>query len=102
MIKLKPCSISISNVIFLPDLTEAAVLQMIVKAQGGFSCSECGAFFNKKQNLRTHIESKHIESVGVSCNLCGSVYKTRDSLRKHVRRIHGMGITSNGVLLNDQ
>ena len=91
-----------TTVIFLPDVTEAAVLQMIVKAQGGFSCSECGAFFNKKQNLRTHIESKHIESPGISCNLCGSVSKTRDSLRKHVRRIHGMGITSNGVLLNDQ
>lgn len=92
----------ISTDIFLPDVTEAAVLQMIVKSQGGFSCSECGAFFNKKQNLRTHIESKHIESAGVSCHLCGSVSKTRDSLRKHVRRIHGMGITSNGVLLNDQ
>ena len=48
-----------------------------------WQCDVCGQRIQRKNDIKRHIEAKHLIFPGVTCNLCERVYKTRNSLRKH-------------------
>ena len=75
--------------ISLLDVDEL-INEMVMKIPSGYSCASCQKHFTQLVNLKSHIEAKHIESIGVVCGICGFVSKTRDSLRKHVKNRHSI------------
>jgi len=48
-------------------------------------CTVCGKEGN---NIRAHIEAKHLAGVSIPCNLCGEVFKSRGTLAAHSRKHH--------------
>ena len=68
---------------------EDQICSMIDTVNGKYSCSTCGNFeTSKKQNIRNHIEAKHIEGVSHPCNQCGKSFRSRNSLSKHISVYH--------------
>ena len=47
--------------------------EMVMKIPSGYSCASCQKHFTQLVNLKSHIEAKHIESIGVACGICGFV-----------------------------
>ena len=50
-------------------------------------CKVCGKE-GMKNDIKKHIESKHVEGICVPCNHCEKTFRSRDSLRIHNRRNH--------------
>ena len=53
-----------------------------------WSCIVCGKMASYKNNIRQHIEAKHIEGVSHTCNLCGKISRSRNGLAIHVLKHH--------------
>ena len=52
-----------------------------------YRCKECG----KEKiigNIKSHIESNHLECFSIPCNFCGKTFRSRKSLAKHTRINH--------------
>ena len=45
-------------------------------------CQLCGKE-GSDNNIRSHIEAKHLEGIALPCNSCDKVLRTRKSLRRH-------------------
>ena len=52
-----------------------------------WQCTDCDYKSHKSQNIKNHIESKHIISEGYNCAECGKNVPTRNALRVHVAPI---------------
>ena len=57
-----------------------------------WQCTDCDYKSHKSQNIKNHIESKHIISEGYNCAECGKNVPTRNALRVHVARNHPFGV----------
>jgi len=55
---------------------------------GTWFCLQCSFSSRKSSNVRTHIESKHVNSGGFQCLVCSYICPTREALRKHMTRMH--------------
>ena len=70
------------------DLT-IIINSMKAKIDGVWTCSVCGKTTgNNGDNLKSHIESHHIEGVIYSCEKCGQNFKLKKSLMMHNNRKH--------------
>ena len=59
--------------------------------KGNWVCKLCGKIdtsLNQKQNMKSHIEVKHIEGFFHDCNMCEKSFKARKYLGKHVLAEH--------------
>jgi len=75
------------------DGNKAAIQSKMVKEEtsdGGFlwRCIECGHSSKRKDNVGSHIESKHIVSDGFNCSHCGKFFSNKNSLHTHISRYH--------------
>jgi len=64
---------------------------MMEKIDGGWQCRMCGKVNikpNSKQNMKTHVESIHMEGGAHPCNQCGKIYRSRHSLQVHIASFH--------------
>ena len=57
-------------------------------ASGLWFCLQCNFSSNKKGNVHSHVEAKHVISQGVSCDVCGTICPTRKALSMHNSRKH--------------
>ena len=57
-----------------------------------YSCKECDKSYTRRDVLRKHFRTKHIEvwpsQTVFNCTECGKVYGRQDCLRKHIRKKH--------------
>jgi len=53
-----------------------------------YSCSACGKITFQLQDMRCHIESKHVATTKIPCPVCGLLYKNRNSLKVHKSMAH--------------
>ena len=53
-----------------------------------FVCLECGKTAGTRQNIRNHVESKHVVSPGYVCNICNKFCQTKNALALHRSRYH--------------
>ena len=75
---------------------EATEVESTAKSKEGesllYSCKECDKSYGRRDVLRKHIRTKHIETqpsqTVFNCTECGKVYGRQDCLRKHYRRKH--------------
>ena len=54
-------------------------------AENRFKCDKCDKAFNRKDNLKRHIEMKGCE---ITCNQCGKNLQSTARLDKHVASVH--------------
>ena len=60
---------------------------MTIRADGLKSCNACG-FESKHQNdVKRHIESRHLE-LQYTCKFCGKITNTKHNLNRHIRKFH--------------
>ena len=52
-----------------------------------FGCDQCQSQFTRRDNLLTHIKSKH-EGVKYECNQCEYKFTQQSSLNTHIKSIH--------------
>jgi len=69
--------------------------EMMLKTDSLYTCTVCGKAtsgksLGKRQNLRDHIEARHVEGVSHFCQVCNAMAKTRNSMRMHVRNYHSV------------
>ncbi|XP_074645606.1 uncharacterized protein LOC141901926 isoform X1 [Tubulanus polymorphus] len=50
-----------------------------------FMCSDCGAAFERKSLLDSHIRSKHTNEVTDVCDVCGKVFYNKENHRTHMK-----------------
>ena len=72
---------------YLPKNLKEEINNYLVYGENGWQCAACG-FLGRKDNIRQHIEARHMENTNVSCEVCGKVYKTKHSLHNHVASKH--------------
>ena len=53
----------------------------------GYNCSDCGYNNSKKDNMRHHIESTHLD-LTYTCNVCQKSSKSYKSWFMHIQRSH--------------
>ena len=67
---------------------DAIIDGMSVKDNGVWQCKECCKTFNKKGNLKHHIESTHIEGISHTCTFCKKTTRSRHALNVHIQDYH--------------
>ena len=58
---------------------------------GSWRCKICGKSANKKnarQQMRYHVEGKHLEGLSLPCDICGKIFRSRNSMLVHKTRHH--------------
>ena len=55
---------------------------------GGYQCTECGHFSTVKQNLRKHIDAKHVYKQPIDCQYCDKKCPSKNALMTHISRYH--------------
>ena len=63
-------------------LTET-IFSMMIEANSGWRCKQCGKESRIKNQLKMHIESEHM-GITPMCEMCGNTYKTKDTFRHHL------------------
>ena len=73
---------------FSSELDDLIVANLQKDETGQWFCLQCNFASRKVSHVKTHIESKHVQTGGFICSLCSKVSATRESLRKHIARLH--------------
>ena len=58
---------------------------------GGWKCTLCRKSANgrnSRQQMRYHVEGKHLEGISLPCNLCDKTFRSRNVLNGHRSRFH--------------
>ena len=73
-----------------PLVVEKVLLSgnMTLSPEKRFDCLSCGKKFNKKSNLKVHINSVHEKSRIESCEQCDYTCTVKDSLKQHIMSVH--------------
>ena len=53
-----------------------------------WACAECEYESSNRDDMKNHIEAKHVLSAGLACDLCGMWTKTRKAMKMHKFRQH--------------
>ena len=86
VIKFSPTFVFILIIAYITQLISALIKIPCTRQACGKSTS--GKSLGKRQNLRDHIEARHVQGVSHFCQKCGSLAKTRNSLRMHTHNYH--------------
>ena len=88
--KIIPISVSSRLYIWVCYLgLDELICQNVDKdASGLWFCLQCNFSSNKKGNVQSHVEAKHVITQGVSCDVCGTICPTRKALSMHNFRKH--------------
>jgi len=54
-----------------------------------YECELCGFRFRKKNDLRRHIDARHLTKRDFACTLCTARFGRESNLRRHSRALHG-------------
>jgi hypothetical protein len=90
---INPPIMHVDYEIYDEDQLDEKINEMIVKTAALYTCAMCGKAtsgksMGKRQNLRDHIEARHVVGVSHYCQVCGAEAKTRNSLRMHMANYH--------------
>ena len=90
---IKPPIVHVDYEAFDEEQLDEKINEMIHKSNSLYTCTVCGKAtsgksLGKRQNLRDHVEARHVEGVSHYCQVCGAVAKTRNSLRMHMHNYH--------------
>ena len=55
---------------------------------GQHQCLECGYQSSFANDVRRHVEAKHLVSSGYHCPKCPAILKNRIALKNHLARAH--------------
>ena len=74
-------------------ILDEMINEMIHKNESLYTCTVCGKAtsgksLGKRQNLRDHVEARHVVGVVHHCQICGAEAKTRNSQRMHMQIYH--------------
>jgi len=61
--------------------------ELMLQDANGWSCKHCGKGFEKKNDLKRHVEI-HTDGLAFICNICYDSFKNRNLLRNHKYRTH--------------
>ena len=69
-------------------LFAAQIETMLTNLGGGagYQCLECGYQSKVSNNVKRHIDAKHIVSTGYSCPQCPEVLRNKVALNNHLAR----------------
>jgi len=70
---------------------ESIIESMMKKVDGSWTCSQCGktlGFSGCKNDMRKHIESKHLEGITHPCSYCGKTFRIKQYLQQHISKMH--------------
>lgn len=70
------------------ELDDLIVKNIQKDTTGLWYCLQCEFNSRKISHVKTHVESKHVQTGGFSCSVCERVSVTREALRKHMARFH--------------
>ena len=62
-------------------------------------CPKCDKIFNKKVNLKQHIEWSHEGKTAIICNFCGVRYTSAHGLKKHMKAKHPQENKNQGLFI---
>jgi len=71
------------------DQLDEFINQNILNDNSKWLCIICNMSSSLRNNVRSHIEAKHVSMPPFICALCSKPAKTKDSLRKHMATYHG-------------
>uniref|UniRef100_A0A6T5WJX0 C2H2-type domain-containing protein n=1 Tax=Erythrolobus australicus TaxID=1077150 RepID=A0A6T5WJX0_9RHOD len=54
-----------------------------------FKCELCGFEFRKKNDLKRHVDAKHLTRRDFACTLCTAKFGRESNLRRHSKALHG-------------
>jgi len=77
----------------IPDELTQQINEIIEKNEGFWRCKICGQTTKWNDNLRNHIERKHIEGMSHPCHICQKIFTNRPNLRDHIGMIHSELLT---------
>ena len=80
--------VALNSIIFFVGLDELIEQNMQKDELGIWGCMQCEFTSNKTNNVRNHIEAKHIQSAGFQCSVCNAVSPTRHAMKMHMLRKH--------------
>ena len=82
----------VSANISVEDLKEKldSLMERVNDGVNSWKCTLCGKINKEptKQNMRTHIETRHIEGLSFPCSQCDFVCKSNNAFYKHISRHH--------------
>ena len=55
---------------------------------GKFGCGICFKEFKRKECLKNHFESTHLDFQGYECEYCGQKLRSQNNRRKHIHNHH--------------
>ena len=58
------------------------------KIDSRWYCLECDFTSDRKYNIMSHVEAKHVDNTEVACDYCDGVFANRRRLRYHVKASH--------------
>lgn len=69
------------------------VFSQMSKDREGWSCLACQYYSKNKNNVISHVQSKHVPDFsGYTCSVCSSVCSTYNSIEKHMSRHHNISL----------
>jgi len=90
---IQPPIVHVDYAAYDEEQLDEKINEMILKTDSLYTCTVCGKAtsgksLGKRQNLRDHIEARHVLGVSHFCQVCNAMAKTRNSMRMHVRNYH--------------
>jgi len=68
---------------------------MIEKYEGVWTCKQCGKTASQKCNIRTHVETHHLNDFSHHCDVCGKSCRSKNALNVHKSTYHRSKPTNN-------
>ena len=69
------------------DDLNAKIEEMLLRENGLWNCKMCEKSSNKKSNIKSHIETNHMNN-SIPCKFCEVIVKNRPALGMHVKAKH--------------